>query len=128
MHESGEMYLETILVLGKKSNMVRAIDVAEEMGFSKASVSRAMANLRNDNCIVVGREGYIALTEKGRDIAEKTYARHVMLTDVLVAIGVDAQTAEADACRIEHYVSDETFEALKRCMAEHKQFFAEQKE
>ena len=123
MHESGEMYLETILVLGMKRNMVRSIDVAEEMGYSKASVSRAMNILKKDECVVVNSQGYIALTEKGRAIAEMIYSRHKLLTAVLEGIGVDADTAEADACRIEHYISDTTFEAMEKCVKAYPEFF-----
>ena len=113
MHESGEMYLETILLLGKKRNLVRAVDVAEEMKISKASVSRALARLKSESCIIVDGDGHIAFTEKGRQIAEKIYERHEVLTDILSALGVDREIAAADACKIEHDISDKTFEALK---------------
>lgn len=113
MHESGEMYLETILLLGKKRNLVRAVDVAEEMKISKASVSRALARLKSESCIIVDGDGHIAFTEKGRQIAEKIYERHEVLTEILAALGVDRETAAADACKIEHDISDKTFEALK---------------
>ncbi len=98
MQESGEMYLETILILGKRSNTVRAVNVAEEMRLSKASVSRA---------------GNIAFTEKGRQLAEKIYERHLVLTEVIMSLGVDRETAAADACKIEHDISDITFQAMK---------------
>lgn len=114
MHESGEMYLETILVLGKKKNTVRAVDVAEDLGYSKASVSRALARLKTDGCIIVDTDGYIALTEKGRQIAEKIYERHVVLSKMLMALGVDEETALADACKMEHDLSDVTFAAIKK--------------
>ena len=113
MQESGEMYLETILVLGKKNNTVRSIDVAEEMGFSKASVSRAVSKLKQDNYIIVDQNGHIALTEKGHQLAERIYERHVVLTKMLSALGVSDKTATEDACRMEHVISEETFEAIK---------------
>ena len=113
MRESGEMYLETILVLGIKHNMVRAIDIAEEMHISKASVSRALARLRDEKCIIVDGDGHIAFTEKGRQIADKIYERHQVLTDIIMALGVDRETAVADACKIEHDISDKTFAAMK---------------
>ena len=114
MHESGEMYLETILILGLRKNLVRAVDVSEEMGISKASVSRALVKLKNDACIIVDDNGHIAFTEKGRAIAEKIYERHQVLTEILMALGVDRATAAADACKMEHDISDTTFDAMKR--------------
>lgn len=114
MHESGEMYLETILVLGQRKNLVRAVDVATEMQLSKPSVSRALVKLKNDACIIVDENGHIAFTEKGRAIAEKIYERHQVLTDILMAIGVDREIAAKDACKMEHDISDETFDAMKR--------------
>ena len=119
IQESGEMYLETILILSKKKNVVRSIDIVEYMGFSKPSVSRAMARLREDKYIVMDADGFIALTEKGRALAGKIYERHTALTRFLVGIGVDEETAAADACKMEHDISDETFEAMKRHTAEH---------
>lgn len=113
MHESGEMYLETILRLGQSSNLVRASQVAERMGLSKASVSRALSRLKDEACLIVDQAGNIAFTEKGRQIAEKIYERHLLLTEVICSLGVDADTAEADACSIEHRISDVTFAALK---------------
>ena len=113
-HESAEMYLETILVLHERKGYVRAIDIANEMGFSKPSVSIAMKNLRASECIEVSPEGNITLTDKGRAIAEKIYERHQYITYWLRTLGVSAETAEDDACRIEHVISDETFEALKQ--------------
>lgn len=112
--ESGEMYLETILVLSKKTNTVRSIDIAEHMGFSKPAVSRAMAKLKADKYILIDKDGFIALTGSGREIAEKIYERHTVLTKLLISIGVDEETAAADACKIEHDISDKTFEAMKR--------------
>ncbi len=113
MRESGEMYLETILVLGKKNNMVRAIDVSEEMRLSKPSVSRALSRLKDEACIVVDNDGHIAFTEKGRQIAEKIYERHQVLTEAIISLGVDPETAAADACKIEHDISDKSFEAIR---------------
>ncbi|NLK39855.1 MAG: metal-dependent transcriptional regulator [Clostridiales bacterium] len=114
MQRSGEMYLETILILIKQKNTVRAVDIAESIGYSKASVSRALSKLKKSACILVDANGYIALTEKGRQIAEKIYERHVVLSNMLVALGVDEETALADACKIEHDISDRSFEAIKK--------------
>lgn len=114
IQESGEMYLETILVLSEKSNEVRSIDVAEYMGFSKPSVSRAVSKLKEAAYIEVSREGFLTLTPDGRSLAEKIYERHKLLTTFFVHIGVDEETASADACKIEHIISDTTFEAIKR--------------
>ena len=114
MQESGEMYLETILILGQRKNLVRAVDVATEMGLSKPSVSRALVKLKSDACIIVDENGHIAFTEKGRAIAEKIYERHRVLTEILMAIGVDREIAAKDACKMEHDISDETFDAMKR--------------
>ncbi len=113
MQESGEMYLETILVLGKKKNTVRSIDIAEEMGFSKASVSRAVAKLKQDAYIIIDSDGHIALTEKGYELANTIYERHIVLTKMLLNLGVSEETAAADACKMEHVVSDESFQAIK---------------
>ena len=114
MQESGEMYLETILVLGKKNNTVRSIDIAEKMGFSKASVSRAVAKLKQDAYILIDSDGHIALTEKGHELASGIYERHVVLSKMLMNLGVSEETAAADACKMEHDISDETFEAIKK--------------
>ena len=111
--ESGEMYLDTILVLSKKHSTVRSVDIAEEMGVSKPAVSRAMAKLKADRYLSMDANGHITLTESGREIAEKIYERHTMLTRFLTQIGVDEETAAADACKIEHDISDKTFEAMK---------------
>ena len=119
LHESGEMYLETILILSQKQNMVRSIDVAEDMGFSKPAVSRAMAKLKADKYILIDSEGYIALTESGRQIAEKIYERHTILTRFLIRLGVDEETAAADACKIEHDMSDKTFGGIKNHVREY---------
>ena len=114
IHESGQMYLETIYILSQNSTFVRAIDVGEQLGFTKPSVSVAMKNLREQECITMGEDGLISLTEKGRKIAESVYERHTLFTQWLVSLGVDAATAAQDACRIEHVLSKETFEAIKR--------------
>ena len=113
MRESGEMYLETILILFNRRGYVRSIDVAEEMGLSRPSVSRGMAKLRESECILMGADGMITLTEKGRDIAEKIYERHRVLSQLFISLGVDEETATEDACRIEHVISDKTFAAIK---------------
>lgn len=112
LHESGEMYLESILLLSKKKNNVRSIDIVEFMGFSKPSVSRAVGKLKADRYIIVDKDGYIALTESGRQIAESIYQKHTALTEFFTALGVDEDIASRDACRIEHVISDETFQAI----------------
>ena len=112
LQESGEMYLETILILSQEKNVVRAIDIADHMGFSKPSVSRALNKLREEKYIITDSNGYIAFTETGRKAAERVYRMHTVLTQVLLGIGVDEETASEDACRIEHVISDETFEAI----------------
>ncbi|MBQ9796897.1 MAG: metal-dependent transcriptional regulator [Clostridia bacterium] len=114
IQESGEMYLETILVLSRTSGHVRAIDVGEHMGYSKPSVSRAMGLLKQGEYIVIAKDGSITLTDTGREIAEKIYERHTLLTKVLTSLGVDAETAAEDACKIEHSISDASFEAIKK--------------
>lgn len=116
LQESGEMYLETIYVLTQKSNVVRSIDVCRHMGFSKPSVSRAVGLLKNGGYITVDDDGYLTLTEIGREIAVKIFERHTILTRALTGIGVDEKTAAEDACRIEHVISEETFDALKKHM------------
>lgn len=113
LQESGQMYLETILILSKKSNSVRSIDVSEYMSFSKPSVSRAVNLLKDGGYILISKEGYITLTASGREIAEKIYERHTILTKCLIALGVSEETAAEDACKIEHDISDETFAAIK---------------
>lgn len=112
--ESSENYLETILVLSKKLPVVRSIDIATELNYSKPSVSVAMKNLREQECIEVSSAGFITLTEKGMKIANSVYERHEVLSSVLVAIGVAPEVAAADACKIEHQISDESFQALKK--------------
>lgn len=114
LQESGEMYLETILVLSRKMNTVRSIDVGEYMGFSKPSVSRAVGILKNGGYITVDEDGHLSLTDEGREIAEKIYARHTMITGFLKKLGVDEATAADDACKIEHHLSDASYEAIKK--------------
>ena len=113
LQESGEMYLETIYVLSK-NGVVRSLDVAEYMNFSKPSVSRAVGLLKSGDYILVDGSGYITLTDSGREIAEKMYERHTLLSELLEKLGVDKETAVEDACKIEHDISDESFEAIKR--------------
>lgn len=114
LQESGEMYLETILRLQDEMRIVRAIDVAEEMNYSKASVSRAVKILKNDGYIEVERTGNLLLTKEGEKLAKKIYDRHTTLTSYLESIGIDPQTAEEDACRIEHVISDKSFNVIKK--------------
>ena len=118
IHESGEMYLEAILVLSQKNGFVRSIDVSEYLGYSKPSVSRAVGILKNGDYIVVEKDGSLTLTESGRTIAEKIFERHTVLSKLLTKLGVSQETAAADACKIEHAISDESFEAIKRHMAD----------
>lgn len=113
IHESGEMYLETIHVLLKKNGAVRSIDISEHMGYSKPSVSRAVGLLKQGGYILVDKNGYIQLTEAGVQVAEKIYERHTVLSRMLIALGVDEKVAAEDACRLEHAISDESFEAIK---------------
>lgn len=117
--ESGEDYLETILVLHNRNGEVRSIDIAAELDYSKPSVSVAMKNLREQECITVDKNGYIELTEKGRAIAEKVYERHLLFTEWLISMGVPENIAAEDACRIEHCLSTESFEAIKRHVKEY---------
>ena len=118
--ESGEMYLETIYVLTRHSTSVRSIDVAESMGYSKPSVSRAIGILKAGEYIEVDRSGFITLTEKGVRTAEGLYERHTILTDLLVSLGVDRETAVIDACKIELVISAESFEAIKKHIRTYK--------
>lgn len=113
IQESGEMYIETIYMLTRENANVRSIDVCERMGYSKPSVSRAIGILKKDGYITVDSSGYITLTAKGRTIAEKMYERHTMLSRFLEELGVSADVAASDACKIEHAISDESFEAIK---------------
>lgn len=114
LQESGQMYLETIYVLQKKSSAVRAIDIGEHMGYSKPSVSRAMGLLKSAGYISVDKDGLITLSEEGKKIAEKIYERHTIITKFFISLGVDAKNASEDACKIEHDISDASFEAIKR--------------
>ena len=113
-NESAENYLETILILSKKLPVVRSVDIANELGFKKPSVSIAMKNLREKQYITVMEQGYIFLTDSGKEIAEMIYERHEFLTNWLISLGVDAKIAAEDACRIEHDISKESFEAIKK--------------
>ncbi len=117
VHESGEMYLEAIYVLHQRSGFVRSVDVSEYLGYSKPSVSRAMGILRNEAYITVEADGSINLTEAGTQLAQKIYERHTLLTKLLTHIGVRPETAAADACKLEHAISDESFQALKKYAA-----------
>ena len=116
LQSSGEMYLETIYVLHKEKGAVRSIDIAEHMGFSKPSVSRAMGILKKENYITVDELGHITLTETGLEVAQKIFERHTILSKALMMMGVDPQTAAEDACKLEHAISDVSFQALKKYM------------
>ena len=118
LQESGEMYLETILILSQKSKFVRAIDVGEEMGFSRPSVSRAVHLLSEGGFINIDTDGRLTLTPAGREVAEKIYERHTVLSKWLVSLGVREKVASDDACKMEHVISDESFAAIKRHIAE----------
>ena len=119
VEESKEMYLETILILSNKKSEVRSIDISEYMGFSKPSVSRAMGLLKDGGYIKEAYKSGIVLTEMGRKKAEAVYDRHTTLTKMLMSLGVDEKTATEDACRIEHYISDATYEAIKKHFKEY---------
>ena len=119
LQESGEMYLETIYTLTKERQNVRSIDICEHMGFSKPSVSRAVGLLKNGGFITVDKDGYILLTDVGLEVGEKIYQRHQILTRFFVWLGVNQEVAAEDACKIEHDISDESFEAIKRVMENH---------
>lgn len=114
LHESGEMYLEAILVLNQKNGFTRSVDVGEYLGYSKPSVSRAMGILRKGGYVQVEDTGALRLTDAGREVAEKIYERHTVLSQLLINLGVSEGTALADACKMEHTISDESFQALKR--------------
>ena len=116
IHESAEMYLETIYTLCKQSTAVRSIDVVEALGYSRPSVSRAVGLLKKDGYLLVDKEGFLTLTEKGTEVAEKIFERHTVLAAALVALGVNPETAAEDACKIEHVISDNTFDAIKEHM------------
>ncbi len=117
IQESGENYLETILMLQRQGVDVRSIDIAVELGYTKPSISRAMSILKANDFIVMDSKGYITLTEKGREVAERMYERHLFLSSCLEKIGVSEETAVKDACRIEHVISQESFEKLKEYVA-----------
>lgn len=122
MHESGEDYIETIYMLKKKNGHVRSVDVARELGFSRPSVSRAMGILKDNGLLTVSEDGDLHLTEEGEKTAKKVYEKHTNLTKFLMmTAGVDAETAEEDACRIEHVISPETFKGIKRYIKSHKE-------
>ena len=118
LHESGEMYLETILILKNRFGYVRSIDIAHELGYSKPSVSRAVSLLTENDYITYDPNGMILLTEKGSEIAESIYERHKVLSKYLISLGVSEDTAQRDACRMEHVISPETFDIIKKALAE----------
>ncbi len=120
LQESGEMYLETIYVLSQSSKEVRSIDIGKYMGFSKPSVSRAIGLLKKNDLVTINEQGHISLTDAGKKIAKTIYERHTVLTEMLTSLGVDEKTAAEDACRIEHYISDKSFKAVKKHMKEYK--------
>ncbi len=119
VHESGEMYLEAILVLSQKKGYVRSIDVSEYLGYSKPSVSRAVGILKKGEYLRMEKDGSLTLTESGKNIAEKIFERHTILSQLLIRLGVSEETATADACKLEHAISDESFEAIKRHMVQY---------
>lgn len=121
-NESAENYLETILILSQKLPVVRSVDIANELGYKKSSISIAMKNLREKNLITVTSAGFIYLTEEGKQIAEMIYERHQFLSECLMKLGVNPQTAAADACRIEHVISSESFSAIKNYLLAHSSF------
>ena len=118
MQESGEMYLETIYILSERKSVVRSVDVGNEMGFSKPSVSRAIGILKDRGLVDIDKNGGLMLTKSGKEIAEKIYERHTIISKCLVYLGVNPETAMKDACRVEHYISEETFSALKKHLKE----------
>lgn len=119
IQESAENYLETILMLGKKTGAVRSIDIANELEYTKPSVSVAMKNLRENNYIIISADGHITLTKSGREIAERMYERHTLLTNCLISLGVDEKIAAEDSCRIEHVISQHTFEKIREHVNKH---------
>ena len=121
LYASGEDYLEAVLVLQRKQGMVRSVDLARNMGFSKPSISHAVGVLKNGGFLTVDDDGFLHLTVIGREIAEKIYERHLFFMEQLIAAGVDPKTAEADACRIEHIISDESFDRLKEAAAQEQE-------
>ncbi len=118
-NKSSEDYLETILLLSKKLHVVRSVDIAVELNFSKPSVSVAMKHLRENGCIEVNQAGFITLTDKGMQIATGVYERHTVLSDWLISLGVNPETAKEDACEMEHQISDESFQAMKKFIQQH---------
>ncbi|MBE6982180.1 MAG: metal-dependent transcriptional regulator [Ruminococcaceae bacterium] len=120
LHESAEMYLETIYQLSKNQSGVRSIDIAEAMGYSKPSISRAVGLLKQNGYLLADKDGFLTLTEQGITVAEKIYERHTVLTAALMALGVGKDTAAEDACKIEHVISDKTFAAIKEHMEKYK--------
>lgn len=116
LQESGEMYLETILILSRKKTVVRAIDISEYMGYSKPSVSRALGLLKDGGYVSSDKDGHLSLTELGYETAEKILSRHTLITEFLIKLGVSAETASYDACKIEHVISDESLEAIKKSL------------
>ena len=120
IHASGEDYLEAVLILQKKQGMVRSIDLARHMGFSKPSISHAVGVLRDGGFLTMDEDGFLHLTDIGREIAEKTYEKHCFFTRLLVDAGVEPKTAERDACRMEHVISESSFQHLKKNMSEKK--------
>ncbi len=119
LQESGEMYLETIYILSQKSSNVRSVDVGDYMGYSKPSVCRAVGILKKGGFLEMDGDGYLSLTAEGLEVAGKIYERHTKLTDFLIRLGVNEKTAAEDACKMEHTISDETFEAIKRHVDEY---------
>ena len=128
IHESAENYLETILMLSHDGNPIRSIDIANELDYSKPSVSVAMKNLRADGHIIMDADGYITLTESGREIAQKMYDRHILISDWLIFLGVDRETAVNDACKMEHSMSEQSFLALKKHIEDWKNGIYKQRE
>ena len=120
IQESGEMYLESIYVLTKKNGSVRSVDIAEYMGYSKPSISRAMGLLKDGDFIKIAKDGSITLTRAGIAVAEKIYERHTLLSNLLIRLGVSEETASEDACKLEHAISDESFEAIKEFITEYE--------
>ena len=118
LHESAEMYLETIYELSQKHPSVRSIDVAESMGYSKPSVSRAVGLLKQGGYLLMDKDGFLTLTDNGVEVAKKSFERHTVLSKMLMALGVSKEAATEDACKIEHVISDETFEAIKKHLEE----------
>lgn len=118
LHESAEMYLETIYELSQKHPSVRSIDVAESMGYSKPSVSRAVGLLKQGGYLLMDKDGFLTLTDSGVEVAKKIFERHTVLSKMLIALGVSEENATEDACKIEHVISDETFEAIKKHLEE----------